>query len=258
MKKIFLVSIASVVSLAAASAIPAISAGTSSVIKGCVNNKTQVLRVASKCTSAERSISWNAKGEKGAVGPQGSAGPSGPAGAAGSAGSSSNQPRLVVLDANGTIFGYPLDSGTYAPMQNPSASVRDWNWAGLSERVTFFSVFVPSLGKVVKVYQDGTPVSEPIYFASSNCTGTPFTTMIYSSMGSTLYSAHVNGVTSWYRPDQVLYVDAARVTLSNLSREGCKVQRLNVEAFDEVVGVSLVPTSAPYANPAGPLRLTVQ
>ena len=65
MKKVSLAIVAVGVSLVIAAAVPAISASNSSVIKGCVNKQTQVLRVATKCTSNEKSISWNAKGEKG-------------------------------------------------------------------------------------------------------------------------------------------------------------------------------------------------
>ena len=61
----------------------------SNSISGCVNKKTGVLRIASKCSSTEKIISWNStgvqgpqgvQGEKGDAGPQGLQGPKGDAG----------------------------------------------------------------------------------------------------------------------------------------------------------------------------------
>ena len=62
------------------------AASQSSQISGCVNKKTGVLRVASKCTSLEKPISWNIQGPQGDVGPQGLAGPQGEKGDAGDTG----------------------------------------------------------------------------------------------------------------------------------------------------------------------------
>jgi len=109
MKKVSLAIVAVGVSLVIAAAVPAISASNSSVIKGCVNKKTQVLRVATKCTSNEKSISWNAKGEKGEPGPIGSPGPAGASGstgatgatgATGPAGSGGSAESMSLTDAN--------------------------------------------------------------------------------------------------------------------------------------------------------------
>jgi hypothetical protein len=76
----------------------ALASGSGTVIHGCVNNKTHVLRIAATCGKGETAISWNQQGPAGAQGPQGlpgydgrrgPAGPSGPArsGAPGPAGS---------------------------------------------------------------------------------------------------------------------------------------------------------------------------
>jgi hypothetical protein len=61
-------------------------ASSPGVINGCVNKKTQVLRIvksASACKSGETPISWNAQGPQGS---QGATGPQGPAGAVGQTG----------------------------------------------------------------------------------------------------------------------------------------------------------------------------
>src|ERR1700728_4147907 len=78
----------------------ALASGSGTVIHGCVNDKTHVLKIAATCGKGETAISWNQQGPPGAQGPQGlpgydgrrgPAGPSGPAGSgapgpAGSAG----------------------------------------------------------------------------------------------------------------------------------------------------------------------------
>ncbi len=74
------------------------ASSNSNEISGCVNKKTGVLRIAAKCTSAEKPISWNRigpqgiqglpglQGSKGDVGPQGPKGDVGPQGETGAVG----------------------------------------------------------------------------------------------------------------------------------------------------------------------------
>ena len=87
-----------VVAAAAGLLIPgAAAAATSSskpaVVHACYAKKGGALRVATRCTSAQRSISWNETGPKGATGPRGATGakgatgPQGPAGLTGATGS---------------------------------------------------------------------------------------------------------------------------------------------------------------------------
>jgi hypothetical protein len=62
--------------------------GTDSVINGCYEKRTGILRVldteaGKKCLSFESPISWNQQGPKGTPGPQGAQGPQGLSGAAG-------------------------------------------------------------------------------------------------------------------------------------------------------------------------------
>jgi hypothetical protein len=74
-----------------------LAAGESSQITGCVNKKTQVLRVSEKCGSAESKISWSI---------QGPAGPKGDTGAAGQAAPASNALAFhQVIDAKGKVLG---------------------------------------------------------------------------------------------------------------------------------------------------------
>jgi hypothetical protein len=77
-----------------------LAAGIPSQINGCVNKKTQVLRIAEKCNASETKISWSV---------QGPTGPAGPKGETGSAGASSPVSATVpfhqVLDAKGKVLG---------------------------------------------------------------------------------------------------------------------------------------------------------
>ena len=56
------------------------ASSNSNEITGCVNKKTGLLRIAAKCSSSERPISWNKIGPQGIAGPQGEAGTVGPQG----------------------------------------------------------------------------------------------------------------------------------------------------------------------------------
>ena len=60
--------------------------GGSSQISGCINKKTFVLRVVSKCSKDETKISWNVVGAKGDKGDTGATGPEGAVGAVGATG----------------------------------------------------------------------------------------------------------------------------------------------------------------------------
>jgi hypothetical protein len=71
--------------LVPAVAVAATSSSTPAVIQACYAKSGGALRVATtKCTSAQKSISWNSVGPRGPAGPQGKTGPQGPAGTFGS------------------------------------------------------------------------------------------------------------------------------------------------------------------------------
>src|SRR5438128_2375363 len=64
----------------------AAGSGGTSVIKGCVAKKGGALRIATKCRSSERPISWNQQGPPGVAGANGSNGANGAAGTNGTNG----------------------------------------------------------------------------------------------------------------------------------------------------------------------------
>ena len=116
------------------------ASSNSNEITGCVNKKTGLLRVATKCSSSEKPISWNKVGPQGIPGPQGLigesgangpqgipgpqgargeigiAGPPGPVGPAGPQGPAGNNTTTTVVqtvtqkayDANNNLIGTVL------------------------------------------------------------------------------------------------------------------------------------------------------
>jgi hypothetical protein len=64
----------------------ALAATSSGVLHGCANKKTGALRLAAKCKTREKVVSWNAKGQTGLTGLQGATGQQGARGAMGATG----------------------------------------------------------------------------------------------------------------------------------------------------------------------------
>ena len=270
MKKVLLSVVAAVASLGIAAAVPAISASTSRVIKGCISKQTQVLRVASKCTSAETAISWNTKGDpgpagspgpSGPAGPAGSPGPSGPAGPsgstgatgatgpAGSGGSGSGTP--VVLDANGNLFGYPL---SVVPSTHEASQT---SWASAV-------VLHNSSQRVLNVKKDGTPTStHTIAYQSYDCTGQPLILNLKTN-SEERYPLTINGLTTWFRQSRAITSNNGETffvrsawSLSG-SEMTCRGYGVGVTPTVELPVQELVQTTAPFQNPVGPLRIVVQ
>jgi len=274
MKKVSLAIVAVGVSLVIAAAVPAISASNSSVIKGCVNKQTQVLRVATKCTSNEKSISWNAKGEKGEPGPIGSPGPAGatgatgpagatgatgPAGAtgatgpAGSGGSGSGSGQAVVLDANGNVFGYPL---SVTPSAH-EASQTSWVSA---------VVLQSSSQRVLSVKKDGTPTGTVIVaYQSYDCTGQPVALMLPTNSAER-YPVTPSGTTTttWFKQSRAItsnngeYFTVRSAWFDSGLGAICDGYGVGVLPTVQFPVQELVQTTAPFQNPVGPLRLVVQ
>lgn len=294
MKKVLYSIVAVVISLAIAAAVPAISASTISVIKGCVNKKTQVLRIASKCTSSEKAISWNAKGEKGekglqglpgATGSSGSTGATGATGAEGASGSgglgfdifdaSANvirdtgaTGRPVVLDANGNLFGYPLntfDSG-WSRVSNPSSPNLLYRNGLGGQILTYATILIASTQQTHIFSMLGYPDANGVEFRypNSECSGTPFL-LYYIGNPTDLLELRdfrlprtVSGSTTWYRTveqdnrfDTFLSVSRADGICTQQTWDGGQYGP-NYSMFSMAATRALVPT------PVGPLRIVVQ
>ena len=78
--------------------------GGSSQISGCINKKTFVLRVVSKCTKDETKISWNVVGPQGVQGAVGATGPDGAVGATGPKGETGSIPTLRTRQVSFVIW----------------------------------------------------------------------------------------------------------------------------------------------------------
>jgi hypothetical protein len=133
------------------------ASSNSNEIFGCVNKKTGILRISEKCSSAEKSITWNKigpqgiqgeagpqglqgeagqkgdvgpqgpKGDTGLTGPQGLKGDTGSQGPAGNSGLTTTVTQTIVqkvYDANGNLIGNFLGSApNYTTVQLGAARV---------------------------------------------------------------------------------------------------------------------------------------
>jgi len=135
-------------------------------------------------------------GVNGAMGPQGPTGASGPQGVAGS---SSGGGGLLVRDVNNNLVGYLVDflsnSATY--VDTSSVSV------GFGQPTVAFTVWVPRINNVIKLYLDGSIVEDAFFaYESRDCTGTPYTTPQPSIAGNVGLRAlrSEEGSVSWWKP----------------------------------------------------------
>lgn len=100
----------------------AIADGGATVIHGCVNNDTKVLRVVSTgsgkahCASGESALQWNQTGPQGPAGP---AGPQGPAGPAAPDSISGSRIQLQFWDVPAATTIHPF---VYCPANRPVAT----------------------------------------------------------------------------------------------------------------------------------------
>ena len=93
------------------------ASSSSNEITGCVNKKTGALRIASKCSTSEKPISWNKIGPQGIQGPQGEPGLKGETGTVGPQGI----PGLQGLKGEMGIAGPPGPVGPTGP-QGPAGN----------------------------------------------------------------------------------------------------------------------------------------
>lgn len=222
--------------------VPAQSATEVKTIKACVNKKTTELRISSKCKAGETFLTWNASGERGEKGEKGDSGPSGA--------SVSSAPRMVVLDGNGAFVGYPLGRSLY---QDGSQNL------GFNSDFSSMDIFMPSLSKVVSLRTSGLPTEEAIYFESSDCSGPPVGYVLLPVPSPRPLLAQNHGrVTTWYEYETSLGQRLVQMrSLKPSGSEPCTVRNFGtgeagIEAF------TLREVTAPFTNPASPLRITVQ
>jgi hypothetical protein len=182
------------------------ASSSSNEITGCVNKKTGTLRIASKCTSSEKQISWSKvgpqgipgpqgligetgtvglqglKGEKGIdglLGPVGLTGPQGPvgvgiSGAQGPAGSIGPQGpagrQLVVRDSTGTLVGYLIRTLQVGTGLNINPEIIP---AG-NVYDNAVQVWDPTAEATFIYDFNGRPMTSYVLFSGASCTGNAY------------------------------------------------------------------------------------
>jgi len=180
------------------------ASSNSNEITGCVNKKTGLLRVATKCSSSEKPISWNKVGpqgipgpqgligESGTIGPQGIpgpqgargemgfAGPPGPVGPAGPQGPAGNNTTTTVVQ---TVTQKAYDANIYliGTVLGVSAEMLTVTTNGSN---IFYST---SNGRI---FDNATSV-----FLSADCTGNRFH---FSYNGETTFTDNTIGISAIY------------------------------------------------------------
>jgi hypothetical protein len=78
---------------------------SASVIHACVSKQVRVVRIAAKCRTTERALTWSSSGTPGPAGPQGSTGPQGPQGATGATGATGAKGETGPAGVNRDVIG---------------------------------------------------------------------------------------------------------------------------------------------------------
>lgn len=250
-----------VLGLAGGTAYSVNAAGSTGMVNFCVNKITKVVTQKSKCGTTETvlSVSKNGRpGPAGETGPAGADGAPGPAGVSGPAGTSGSNGApgagLVVLDANNQIVGYPIGIGG-----DPSQNLPDMGLNGVFSSA--FVVYMPSIDKVVTLQTNGQPFAMELYFTSVDCTGQAFyidvTEGTPPGSSSLTFFAKRGTEFGWYQP-------GAQVSLPINFRSQYNANGLCVPIAVSLTSGNLVtifqfnPTSPPFPNIAGPIRLSVR
>jgi len=249
----------------------AVSSNSDKTISGCVDKKTGVLRIAVNCQTRETQLFWNQKGvngdaglngkdglvgqqgpqgQQGPVGQQGPQGQQGPVGQQGPQGASN---RLVVLDANFTLIGYPLGVGTGSNNNSVIGITTPWN---------FVTLWMPSLNNIIDLNFDGTPRLVPFHFTTSDCSGTPmqfFLDAFSDTYGKRAGRFSAAGPVKWFSPSSIIRTGSGTF-LSDGGEGDCHVAAPFTVDYSINPQVTWQLTSSPLSGITikGPLRFTVQ
>lgn len=183
--------------------------GTDKEIQGCVNKKTLVLRVSSKCTKEETKIRWNVtgpqgvqgepglKGDPGLVGPQGEKGERGESGAKGETGGQGVKGDAGVQGLKGDK-GDKGDTGAQGPQgpKGDTGAVPNFNTRQVS-----YVIWENYQWNPTPDWKNG-PYLSPASLSTSQCPGG---TLYYLGIGdyevnSTTWRTAFNCVVTVYAP----------------------------------------------------------
>ena len=154
--------------------------GTADEIRGCVNKKTLVLRVSSKCTKDETKIKWNVTGPQGLQGEpglKGDAGPIGPQGEKGERGESGAKGETGAQGAKGDTGAQGLP-GVAGPTSTLSVFDRNGSNLGLFTSYNSYSqrIVVKTSNELWEIDLGSGQIATafPIY-TTNDCSGNSYT-----------------------------------------------------------------------------------
>jgi hypothetical protein len=175
------------------------ASSSSNEITGCVNKKTGLLRIATKCTTSEKPISWNKVGPQGIAGPQGEAGTVGPQGIPGPQGAKG---ELGIAGPPGPVGptgpqGPAGNNTTTTVVQTVSQKAYDANnnLIGTVLGVSDQSLTVTNNGSTISysTSSGGIFQNTEIVYANADCTGDKYH---LAGSGGTTFSDSAIGIAS--------------------------------------------------------------
>jgi len=175
------------------------ASSSSNEITGCVNKKTGLLRIATKCTTSEKPISWNKVGPQGIAGPQGEAGTVGPQGIAGPQGAKG---ELGIAGPPGPVGptgpqGPAGNNTTTTVVQTVSQKAYDANnnLIGTVLGVSDQNLTITINGSTISysTISGGIIQNTEIYYANADCTGDKYH---LAGSGGTTFSDNAIGIAS--------------------------------------------------------------
>ncbi len=180
------------------------ASSSSNEISGCVNKKTGALRIATKCSSSEKPISWNKIGPQGIPGPQGLIGETGTAGPQGIPGPQGLRGEMGVTGPPGPVgpAGPQGPAGnntntTTTVVQTVSQKAYDANnnLIGTVLGVSDQSVTVTNNGSTISYSTSGGGIihNAEIVYLSADCTGDRFH---FAESGNKTFSDSAIGIAS--------------------------------------------------------------
>jgi hypothetical protein len=167
------------------------ASSNSNEISGCVNKKTGVLRISTKCTSAEKVITWNKTGPQGLQGEQGLQGIPGEKGAKGDTGEQGLKGDIGLTGPQGPQGpqGAAGSTGTTTVVNtNVTKNAYDATGAGIGEYLAIDgqgSVTVKRSGSIVTYggpeYLGNVLIKGFNYYLTSNCSGDRYVSLAKQS-----------------------------------------------------------------------------
>lgn len=178
------------------------ASSNSNEITGCVNKKTGLLRVATKCNTSEKPISWNKVGPQGIPGPQGLIGESGTIGPQGIPGPEGAKGEMGIAGPPGPVGpagpqGPAGNNTTTTVVQTVTQKAYDANnnLIGTVLGVSDQSLTVTINGSTISYFvsNGGIVQNTQIVYPNTDCTGDKYH---FAGSGGTTFSDNAIGITA--------------------------------------------------------------